>query len=67
MWGSDWPVLELAGDYQTWFEECYNYNKIYLTTSQQENIYSNNAVRIYNLTPTDLLLKEKPNGCLYRC
>lgn len=48
MWGSDWPVLELAGDYQTWFEECRAITS-YLTTSQQENIYSNNAVRIYKI------------------
>jgi L-fuconolactonase len=50
MWGSDWPVLELAGDYQTWFEECRAITS-YLTTSQKENIYSNNAIRIYNLIP----------------
>jgi L-fuconolactonase len=50
MWGSDWPVLELAGEYQTWFEECTAITRN-LTTSQQENIYNNNAVRIYNLTP----------------
>jgi L-fuconolactonase len=50
MWGSDWPVLELAGDYQTWFEECRAITRN-LTTSQQENIYSNNAIRIYNLIP----------------
>ena len=50
MWGSDWPVLELAGNYQTWFEECRTMTSN-LTTSQQEDLYSNNAVRIYNLTP----------------
>jgi L-fuconolactonase len=48
MWGSDWPVLELAGGYQTWFEECRAITS-YLTTSQKENIYSNNAVRIYKI------------------
>ncbi len=50
MWGSDWPVLELARDYQTWLEECTAITSD-LTTSQQKNIYFNNAVRIYNLTP----------------
>lgn len=49
IWGSDWPVLELVGEYQTWFEECRAITS-YLNTPQLENIYSNNAVRIYNLT-----------------
>lgn len=48
MWGSDWPVLELAGDYQTWFEACQAMTS-HLTSSLQKNIYGNNAKRIYNL------------------
>ena len=48
IWGSDWPVLELAADYQTWFELCQQYTK-HLTSMQRNNIYSNNAKNIYKL------------------
>jgi L-fuconolactonase len=52
MWGSDWPVLEVAGDkensYQTWFEYCQSITR-HLSTSQQDNIFHNNAKRIYQL------------------
>jgi L-fuconolactonase len=54
LWGSDWPVLELAGDYQTWFEACLSaandlsQNKI-KTSSFVENIFGKNAKRIYKL------------------
>jgi L-fuconolactonase len=52
MWGSDWPVLELAGDkengYQTWFEYCQSITR-HLSTSQQDNISQNNAKLIYQL------------------
>jgi L-fuconolactonase len=48
IWGSDWPVLELAGHYQSWFESCQSITSN-LTASQQDNIFSNNAKRIYKL------------------
>lgn len=48
IWGSDWPVLELAGDYQTWFESCQKITTT-LPVNQKENIYGNNAARIYKL------------------
>jgi L-fuconolactonase len=48
MWGSDWPVLELAGDYQTWFEMCQQYTK-HLTAMQRDNIFSNHARNIYKI------------------
>ncbi len=48
IWGSDWPVLELAGDYQTWFEYCQSITRN-LTTSQRDNIFHNNAKQIYKL------------------
>ena len=49
IWGSDWPVLELASDYQSWFEECYFLTKKY-SQPQRDNIFSNNANRIYKLS-----------------
>jgi L-fuconolactonase len=48
MWGSDWPVLELAGDYQAWFEACFLLTEKY-STLQREDIFFNNAIRIYKL------------------
>jgi L-fuconolactonase len=51
IWGSDWPVLELASDYQSWFEECYLLTKKY-SQSKSDNIFSNNATRIYKLSVT---------------
>lgn len=52
LWGSDWPVLELAGDnkncYQQWFEMCQQYTK-QLSPSQQDNIFNNNVKQIYKL------------------
>ena len=52
IWGSDWPVLELAGDYQNWLEECRfcinNLSKDEVKISNFfENIFNNNAKRIY--------------------
>jgi L-fuconolactonase len=48
MWGSDWPVLELAGDYKNWFEfSCSRINQF--SKTQQNNIFLNNAKRIYQL------------------
>lgn len=46
MWGSDWPVLELAGDYKHWFEDTLFFTKV-LSKSQQNNIFNTNAKRIY--------------------
>jgi L-fuconolactonase len=48
LWGSDWPVLELASDYQIWFEACSLLTEKY-STMQRENIFCNNAIRIYKL------------------
>jgi L-fuconolactonase len=48
IWGSDWPVLELAGDYQNWFEYCQSITG-HLTLSQRDNIFHNNAKKIYKL------------------
>jgi L-fuconolactonase len=48
MWGSDWPVLELAGNLQAWLEECKTITKS-LPMEQYKNIYGDNAVRIYQL------------------
>lgn len=48
IWGSDWPVLELAGDYKNWFDYCQSITS-HLTPSQRDNIFHNNAKKIYKL------------------
>jgi L-fuconolactonase len=48
MWGSDWPVLELAIDYLTWFKYCKSITSN-LTIDQHDNIFCNNAKQIYKL------------------
>jgi L-fuconolactonase len=52
MWGSDWPVLELAGVYEHWLKDSQNYIQSQtksLTKTQQTSIFSTNAKRIYKL------------------
>jgi L-fuconolactonase len=54
IWGSDWPVLELAGDYHHWMKECYSYIGSLSDDKKKRNIFlvnifSNNAKRIYKL------------------
>ncbi|MGL6159005.1 amidohydrolase family protein [Microbulbifer sp.] len=48
MWGSDWPVLELAGNYPQWraFAERF---VAPLTEVQQQAIWAGNAERFYRL------------------
>ena len=51
MWGSDWPVLTLAGDYAGWIavsEACIGG----LSASEQSNLWRGTAQRFYGL-PTD--------------
>jgi L-fuconolactonase len=56
IWGSDWPVLELAGDYSAWFEYCQSIVSNFSISNfseflvlQRNNIFNNNAKRIYKL------------------
>ena len=48
MWGSDWPVLELAGDYRNWFETA---GKLADTLSQsgRSSLFHGTAVRFYGI------------------
>ena len=49
IWGSDWPVLNLAGDYESWYTaSTESLNR--LATQDQENILGRNAVRFYGLS-----------------
>tara|TARA_R110002020_G_scaffold26380_4_gene85284 strand:+ start:147 stop:983 length:837 start_codon:yes stop_codon:yes gene_type:complete len=45
IWGSDWPVLRLAGDYQHWLAQCLDI----VPADRHDAIFGSNAFRFYNL------------------
>jgi len=49
MFGSDWPVCQVACEYNQWLDIVKEFISG-LSTREQENIMGLNAVRIYNLT-----------------
>jgi L-fuconolactonase len=55
IWGSDWPVLNLAADYTRWIstsEELLDG----LTDAQKQQVFSTNAIKFYDLKlPAELL------------
>jgi L-fuconolactonase len=44
-WGSDWPVLELAGDYAGWADRC----RKLVPSAHHEAVFDSNARRIYGI------------------
>jgi L-fuconolactonase len=48
MWGSDWPVVELAGGYRRWHETA-RACLASLSAPEREAIFASNAVRFYAL------------------
>lgn len=46
LWGSDWPVLELAGDYADWFALCQSLAAS-LPLEARADIFGGNAARLY--------------------
>lgn len=48
MWGSDWPVLNLNGDYASWFA-CAQRLTAALTEEQREAIFGGTAMSFYRL------------------
>lgn len=48
LWGSDWPVLHLAGDVPGWLAQCQRLLAS-LGDAQRERIFSGNAVEVYRL------------------
>lgn len=45
LWGSDWPVLLLAGDYGSWLSMCLEL----IPESEQTKVFGGNASRFYRL------------------
>jgi L-fuconolactonase len=48
LWGSDWPVLALAGDYGDWHAQCRTFAAHY-PTADQNAIFGDNARGLYGL------------------
>ena len=48
MWGSDWPVLNEAGDYASWLAACETLTK-HLSPSDREAIFGGTAAAFYGL------------------
>lgn len=48
MWGSDWPVLELAGSYEHWFA-CARALTAACSTEEQARIFGGTAAKFYRL------------------
>ena len=49
LWGSDWPVLNLAGDYAGWHKTCRQWTAE-LSAAERGAIFGDNAIRFYGLT-----------------
>jgi L-fuconolactonase len=45
IWGSDWPVINLAGSYAAWFAQC----RDIVPTADHEAVFGGNARRLYRL------------------
>ena len=50
IWGSDWPVLELAGHYEQWWTLSAQLSSA-LDQAQCHAVFGGNAVRVYRLGP----------------
>ncbi len=48
IWGSDWPVLNLAGDYRGWHDAS-TARLAALSEQDQDDIFGRNAIDFYNL------------------
>lgn len=48
LWGSDWPVLELAGSYSAWWRQCLDATA-HLAAAERAAIFGGNARRVYRL------------------
>jgi L-fuconolactonase len=48
MWGSDWPVLNMAGDYVTWHRLAESFTK-HLSAEDRAQIFGGTAARFYGI------------------
>ncbi len=50
LFGSDWPVMLLSGNYTKWKNVIENYMKSF-SPEEKQNVFGKNAVKFYNLIP----------------
>lgn len=55
LWGSDWPVLRLAGEYGAWLSLC----ETLVPAAAHDAVFAGNACRFYRLEPTGLAACEE--------
>lgn len=60
MWGSDWPVLTLAGDYAGWLQQSERLLQ-HLSATEQEAIFGATATTFYGLDTHAPLVPTKGN------
>jgi L-fuconolactonase len=48
MWGSDWPVLNEAGDYASWLAACETLTK-HLSASDRQAVFGGTAAKFYGI------------------
>jgi L-fuconolactonase len=46
LWGSDWPVVNLAGGYEKWFTAAETL-LVDLSSDEKADIFGGNAARVY--------------------
>lgn len=54
LWGSDWPVLNLAADYAHWWQLSHALTRLFKpapTADELDALFGANAVRLYQLLP----------------
>lgn len=51
MWGSDWPVLRVAGDYEGWFSVAQSLTA-HLTADERDQVFGGTAADFYGLART---------------
>jgi L-fuconolactonase len=61
LWGSDWPVLNLAADYAGWIQTC-RAMLDHLDGAERAAIFGGNACRVYRLSPTKFQASLKPSA-----
>jgi L-fuconolactonase len=47
IWGSDWPVVNLVSDYQTWLDQCLDI----VPAEHHDAVFGGNAIDFYRLKP----------------
>jgi L-fuconolactonase len=49
MFGSDWPVCNLAGDYRQWHQVVSDFISTTFSSDEQDKIMGGTAIKAYNL------------------